>query len=110
MNNINTIENEVEKTLDSLNNFKKITTDPFFYTRLMVRLEKENEPHWITQIFEYRWLKPVFITLIILINIIAVVEFTYYNNEIARVNNNLIIDFTQNYNNTTTDYLVYTAE
>lgn len=40
------IQREVEKTMESLEGLKRAETAPFFYTRLMARLEKTETNIW----------------------------------------------------------------
>ena len=37
------IENEINKTIESLDSFPKVKADPFFATRLQVKLDKKNQ-------------------------------------------------------------------
>lgn len=46
MKSANHIQTEVERTLDSLDGLKRAETAPFFYTRLMARLERSETSVW----------------------------------------------------------------
>lgn len=46
MINDQNIRREVERTMESLEGLKRAETDPFFYTRLMARLERTETNVW----------------------------------------------------------------
>lgn len=46
MNNREHIQKEVDRTLESLDGLKRAETAPFFYTRLMARLERPEQTVW----------------------------------------------------------------
>jgi membrane-bound ClpP family serine protease len=48
MNNNKPIQEEVEKTLESLDGIQRAAANPFLFTRLKARLEKEEKSFWST--------------------------------------------------------------
>ncbi len=51
MKNRQKIQSEVEKTLSCLDGVKKATPNPYMYTRVKARLEKEQKGFWIRAFF-----------------------------------------------------------
>ena len=46
MNDKKRIQEEVEKTLESLNGIQRAAADPYLFTRIEARLEKEEKSFW----------------------------------------------------------------
>jgi hypothetical protein len=69
------IEQEVEKTLQCLDQIEEIETNPFFYTRLQARLSilDEQREHSFFKIFSPNFLRPAFIMFMIVLNIASAV-------------------------------------
>ena len=67
------IEHEVEKTLQCFDSAEKLEENPFFYTRVKARIESRNNEAG-KSLWQFGWsiLKPAFLVLIIVINIITV--------------------------------------
>lgn len=74
------IQNEVEKTLSSLDSWPKVEADAFFYTRLSTKLEKapkgNNVFDWL---FNTPVLKPALVAFAILINVMSVFYISFQN-------------------------------
>jgi hypothetical protein len=73
MNREKEIEQEVMKTLRCLDNIEEIEAGPFFYGCLQAKLENLNKPceNRLRQIFSRRLLRPAYIILLILINLVS---------------------------------------
>jgi len=78
------IQSEVEKTLNSLDNWKKIEADPYFYTRLSVRLENRAQPKLFSWFFDSPILRPALIAIALLINVLSVSYLLSSNNNVAK--------------------------
>lgn len=65
---------EVEKTLSAIEALPKIDVNPFLYTRLKARIEKEQIQHGGAVKTDFV-LKPVTLALILIINIVTTVYF-----------------------------------
>ena len=82
MTNSKNIQSEVEKTLNSLDNWKKIETDSFFYTRLSVRLENKRQIKNLNWFFDSLLLRPALMVFALLINILSINYFISNSNSI----------------------------
>ncbi len=103
------IDLEVEKTLNSLNDYKKVETDAFFYTRLMARIERKQESEAVPYFFSIPYLKPAMVSFLILINLFVALSFLYFDNANKEVDNQLVNGFANSYSGSeNTDYLSYT--
>lgn len=90
------IQNEIKKTLNSLNQVKKIEADAFFYTRLKAKLDKESTNSKFDWYFESIWFKSVAAAIILFFNIITITHFL--NNETDNLANSNAADlFSQEY-------------
>lgn len=67
------IEKEVEKTLQQLDQFEKLESDPFFYTRLQAKMKSTQNQHNQSAIFSFagRYLRPAFLILLLVLNLIS---------------------------------------
>lgn len=74
------IQSEIKKTLDILNDVKKIEADAFFYTRVMAKAENSKNSSIFDFIFDSPILKPVIVSGLILINLLAFVALTNNSN------------------------------
>lgn len=103
------IENEITKTLESLNNFPKAKTDPFFATRLQVKLDKKNQIATTFSFFDVPFLKPALLAIFITINISTIFLFVSGNTFSASSNNQIVEAFTDEYNinQSSNSYLVF---
>ncbi len=74
------IEEEIEKTLRSVDNTEKIECSPFFYTKLMGRIESKEKSQEQSEFkFNIRdYLRPALLILIITLNILTGI-FIYEN-------------------------------
>lgn len=66
------ISDEVEKTLNAVNELPRLEGNPFLYTRIKTVIEKYPSPVKKKSIFVF---KPVIIGLIIIINVITTIYF-----------------------------------
>ncbi|PKP08341.1 MAG: hypothetical protein CVU09_16340 [Bacteroidetes bacterium HGW-Bacteroidetes-4] len=102
---------EIEKTLASLNNIQKTKADPFFYTRLTAKLEREQEPrvwHWF---FDIPILRPALMLLFAVINLFTLMNWMQpktENNSISSTTEQFIEEYELNETNYT--LLVYNEE
>ena len=69
------IQEKINKTLDVLDKVEKIETDPFFYTRLSARLEKQESKPGFDWLFETPLLKPILVGFVLVVNIISISHF-----------------------------------
>jgi hypothetical protein len=73
MENFDTIHDEIEKTLNTLTGIKQAEPNPFFYTRLKARMEKELLEPKVVFGFQF---KPIYaystLALILLLNIFSI--------------------------------------
>lgn len=75
MNREKKIKEEVEKSMNQLDNFKRVESNPYFYTRFQAKLKSTDEREYtsVWDVISSKILRPVLLTLIILANIISVV-------------------------------------
>ena len=106
------IQEEVEKTMNSLNNWKPVETDAFFFTRLSVRIEKRTQTKSFNWFFESPILRPALITLTLLINILTINYFITYVENTKEESTDLISLFTDEYqlNQSTESYIALNDE
>jgi hypothetical protein len=81
MNKKEIIDQEVQKTLQCFEPLEKVSADPYFYTRLQVRLrqqhqQKENK----LELFGPRWWRPALVGMIIILNL-TTAALVYLSNE-----------------------------
>ncbi len=73
--NIKNIHTQVSDTLQSIDTISQAEMPPFFYTRLLARLEKQQAPNWWQLLF-ISLTKPVFavvtLLLFVVLNITAI--------------------------------------
>lgn len=78
MNADKNIQNEVDKTLNSLDNWQMVNADAFFYTRLSAKLEKKTQAstafNWL---FNTPILKPALVAAALIINITSILYLSY---------------------------------
>ncbi len=93
----NDIKSEVEKTLSSLDSWKEIKTDSFFYTRLSVRLEKKTQFSLLNWLFDSPILRPALIAITLLINIFSINYYLSTSNNSAAQSNDFATLFVDEY-------------
>lgn len=71
------ILDEVEKTLHAMDNLEDLESNPFLYTRLKAEIESRNIEQAPAKAKSRIFLKPVFLLIVILFNLITTV---YYFN------------------------------
>ncbi|MDA3892767.1 MAG: hypothetical protein PF517_13990 [Salinivirgaceae bacterium] len=100
------IENEVNKTLNSLDNWQKVETDAFFYTRLSAQLENKQNTTTFAWLFDTPILKPALIAVALLINVLSI-GYIYYGNQ-SSMGNDFADAFSTEYmlDQSTESYLV----
>lgn len=71
------IEQEVKKTLQCLDQFEPIKSNPFFYTRLQTRINSLNkkQERSIFSVFIESYLQPAFLVSIVAINMVSAIYF-----------------------------------
>lgn len=73
------LQEKADRTLEMMDHMESLEAGPYFYTRLESKLcSREREKrHWLPNISQIsnRWLRPVFLTLLIVINVISTVFF-----------------------------------
>jgi hypothetical protein len=105
------LSTEIEKTLVSLDNIQKTKADPFFYTRLSARLEREQEPrlwHWF---FDIPLLRPALMLLFVAINLFTLMSWMQPKTESKSISSTTE-QFIEEYELNETNYslLVYNEE
>jgi len=98
------IENEVSKTMASLDNIEKASPKPFLYTRIMARMEKEK-----TTTANAFVLKPVYqrvamtvLVILLVFNVLTATLFIGVNSESSTENTQEELYFDQYYPTLTT--------
>lgn len=75
MNKGKKIQEEVEKTLHSLDNIEDIDANPFLYTRLMAEISERQEgtlkPK--SNLVGIKLLRPVFFVILFLVNLVSII-------------------------------------
>ena len=98
------IEEEVQKTLQSLDNVQKASPKPFLYTRIMARMEKYKAS--TSNVFElkpgYRRITIAAFIILIAINIFTATFYLGYTSETTLENSQEEIYFDQYYPTLTT--------
>ena len=76
------IEKEVIKTLQQLDRFEKLESDPFFYTQLQAKLKglQEHSILSVTESFVGRYLRPAFLVLLFVLNLVSAVVVIHNHN------------------------------
>jgi hypothetical protein len=102
---------EVEKTLNSIDNIAKLETNPFLFTRIKARIVDNS----VEQIKEGKTgfvLKPVALIIILVINIVTAVFFFNNNstNQAVNTNTTLVESLTEDYKYSQTEYENFTLE
>jgi hypothetical protein len=69
------IEQEIKKTMESLEKYPKATANDFFYTRLSTRLVKPEKTDLLNWFFDSSILKPAFAILFLAINLVSLLHF-----------------------------------
>ncbi len=67
------IEKEVEKTLQQLDRFEKLESDPFFYTRLQARIKSTQDQPLSSGLSSFigRYFRLAFLVLLLVLNLIS---------------------------------------
>lgn len=106
------IQSEVEKTLKSLDNWKTIEADAFFYTRLSARLENMEKPIPFQWLFDLPLVKPALIVLTLFINLLSVNYILVNTENMEEQTSNFSTVFTDEYllDQSTDSYLVFNDE
>lgn len=83
------VQEEVEKTMSLLDRMENLEAGPYFYTRVEARLRsKEREEKTILPgFFAARVLKPAFLVLLLMINLISVFFFLKESGDTGLVEN-----------------------
>jgi len=97
MNTQKNIQAEIEKTLNSLNSYTKRKAKPFLYTRIQEKLGKETAANTYNWLFDTPILKPVFASLIILINVFTVWQLAVNKENQISETENYIESFNEEY-------------
>ncbi len=73
------LQDEVDKTLEMMDRMESLEAGPYFYTRLesKLRSREREKRHWLPNISQVldKGLRPVLLTLLIVINMISAVFF-----------------------------------
>ena len=77
MNRKEKIEQEVQKTLECINQAERLKSNPFFYTRLKAKIDDLHSQKQKIRGWEFAWgvLKPGLLLLIIILNIFTAILF-----------------------------------
>ncbi len=106
------IEEQVDKTLELLDHLPRVTADAFFYTRLSVRLEKKTHQgdfHWF---FDTPMVRPAFFLFFVILNVVSLIHWINQNQELQTVNQTASEELIEEYslNQSTNSYLVFNEE
>lgn len=71
------LNNEVRKTMESLDNIERLGTDPYFYTRLKARMDLEKSSISMS----WKWSLASVVILVILNSIVFLRSWPEYNSE-----------------------------
>lgn len=98
----NTTQEKVEAVLNSLNNMSQAEMPPFFYTRLVAKMERQQAPTW-WQMLLLNLTKPAFavvtLSLFVVLNITAITTVLKDNRQTNyTTESNTIQGFAQEYN------------
>lgn len=93
MRDYKNIQEEVEKTLNSLDTYTKRKAKPFMYTRIQAKLEDQNSNKAWSWFFDTPILKPALASLIIIINAFTIwqIGFTNTNNELTNPDDSIAL-------------------
>lgn len=84
MNKKENIQAEIDKTLNVLADIKKVEADAFFYTRVKAKIEHAPRSSWLNVVFDSPALKPILISVLLFINILAIgLLFQHSNQELS---------------------------
>ena len=73
---MNKSENEIEETLKYLKPDKRLTVDPYFYTRLKAKIDEgKKEGDLAKEKWTFGFFKPAFLFIVIILNIISAFYF-----------------------------------
>lgn len=97
MNRKQKIEQEVQKTLESFDQAERLKTNPFFYTRLKVRIDNVSTQKKKIRGWEIVWgfVKPALLLLIVALNIFTVTLFMKNRNNESSSREQLLDAFAQ---------------
>ena len=92
------IEQEVQKTMDSLDHLLRVEGNPFLYTRLQERLRQQNEAREVIKPTRFPVWQFAIVACLLLINSIALHQFGFFDSENAVANDEITIeDFADEY-------------
>lgn len=97
MNYEQNIQNEIDKTLSSLDNFQKQKAKPFLYTRIQAKLENEVSQPLFSWFFDTPILKPALATLIVALNIITILQLSNIDSDSITSEQTSLDNFTEEY-------------
>ncbi len=76
--NQNDLNKKVAETLNSLDNWERPNSNPYFFTKLNERIQADKEEKQSG--FFSTWLQPALFTLLVFFNVYTVYNFTYEQN------------------------------
>lgn len=102
---------EVEKTMNSIDNVANLEANPFLFTRIKARIV-DNSVEQIKEGKTTLVLKPAALIIILVINIVTAVFFFKNNstNQAANTNTTLVESLTEDYQYSQTEYQNFTLE
>ena len=63
------IEDEIRKTMDSLDGLKEVPANPFLFAKIKHRIAQQNEMPTTTEVWQWTWTKVATCVLIVGLNI-----------------------------------------
>lgn len=101
-----TVEEKVDKTLQLLDNIKKVEENPFFYTRLKERMEQQEKKRsfFVSGLLRSVPLRPVLLAFIVILNISSALYFLNTRNVHTGNGKTDLEAFAEEYSLSTTDY------
>jgi hypothetical protein len=100
------IEQEIEKTLDSLNKTEKIECRTFFHTRIMGNIEsmEKKQKHNVFESDLIGLLRPTLLILIIILNIVTGIYFFRYTTQQSQERSQYIESLSEEFSIQQTNY------
>jgi len=98
--------------MNSLDNWKSIETDPFFYTRLRVRIKNNIESTSFNWFFDSPLLRPSLIAIALLINILSINYYLSHTEYFQEQSTDFAAVFNDEYllDQSTESYIVFNNE
>ncbi len=74
------IEDEIRKTMDSLDGLKEVAANPFLFAKIKNRLTQQNEISVTAEVWQWTWVKVAICLLMVGLNIFTISKM-YFNDD-----------------------------